>query len=161
MNRQHSADPRQPIAISGYKADNLGDMLDELRMLLPSAQVLTAFLISLPFIPGFAKIVQSEKRVFIATFLCSVVSLMLLSAPATQHRLMWPLKDRVAFKRFASYDMLVGGATLSLALILGTNLVISEVLGANAGILVAAFAALHRLDLVGCSPSMVERCGRM
>lgn len=136
------ARPWQPNSGGGHNVDDLSDTLDELRILLPSAQLLAAFLITLPFIPGFSKIVHFEKWVFIGTFLCSVASLVLLSAPAMQHRLMRSLKDRVAFKRFASLEILAGGAMLSLALILGTNLVISEVFGASAGIVVAASMAL-------------------
>lgn len=142
MGYEKDAQPRQSNAGGGHDVDDLSDLLDELRILLPSAQLLTTFLITLPFIPGFSKIVHFEKWVFIATFLCSVASLVLLSAPATQHRLMWPLKDRVAFKRFASLEILAGGAMLSLALILGTNLVISEVFGANAGIVAAGSMGL-------------------
>lgn len=141
MRYEKDAQPRQLNAGDGYNADDLSDMLGELRVLLPSAQLLTTFLVTLPFIPGFSKIVHFEKWVFIATFLCSLASLVLLSAPATQHRLMWPLKDRVAFKRFASMEILTGAAILTLALILGTNLVISEVFGPQAGIIAAASIA--------------------
>lgn len=129
-------------APSGYNIDDLSDMLEEFRLLLQSAQLLTAFLITLPFMPGFGKLDQSERWLFIATFLCSVASLVLFSAPATQHRIMWPLRDRVAFKRFASYEMLAGAVMLSFALMLGTTLVISEVVGAGAGVVVAGFTAL-------------------
>jgi hypothetical protein len=54
---------------------------------------------------------------------------------------MWPLKDRVAFKRFASFEMLGGAVLLSFALVLGVNLVVSEVFGMNAGIVVAVLIA--------------------
>ena len=64
---------------------DLSDLLSELRILLPGAQMLTAFLIILPFNGGFAKIVQAEKIVFLATFFLSMTSLVLLSAPAIQH----------------------------------------------------------------------------
>ena len=60
-------------------------MLGELRVLLPSAQLLSAFLITVPFNSGFANIVASEKTVFLATFTLSILSLVLLSAPAVQH----------------------------------------------------------------------------
>ena len=129
----------QPVMVNGVGKPGEGC---HDSFLLPTSQLLTAFLITLPFIPGFAKLGQSEKGVFIATFLCAVASLVLFSAPATQHRIMWPLRDRVAFKRFASYEMLGGALMLTFALILGTNLVISEVFGARAGVIVAAVTAV-------------------
>lgn len=58
---------------------DLTDMLGELRVLLPSAQLLSAFLITVPFAPGFASAVAVEKHVFLATFVLSVTALVLFS----------------------------------------------------------------------------------
>ncbi|AYM76343.1 hypothetical protein JAB5_08260 [Janthinobacterium sp. HH103] len=113
---------------------DLSDLLSELRILLPGAQMLTAFLIILPFNGGFAKIVQTEKVVFLLTFFLSMTSLVLLSAPAIQHRVMRPLQDRERFKRVADRIMMCGAFSLALAFILGTNLVMSEVFGHLPGI---------------------------
>ncbi|HWV34267.1 MAG TPA: DUF6328 family protein [Thermomicrobiales bacterium] len=105
---------------------DLTDFLQELRVLLPGAQILTAFLVILPFNSGFDRIQQEEKWVFVATFFCSIVSLVLFTAPAAQHRLERPLRDRVAFKNRATKMAGIGLASLSLALILATYLVISS-----------------------------------
>ncbi|MGC5083434.1 DUF6328 family protein, partial [Escherichia coli] len=83
----------------------LSDLLNELRILLPAAQLLTAFLITLPFNSGFSQIVESEKWIFLATFCCSLTSLVLFAAPAVQHRLLRPLRDRSRFKTLASRQM--------------------------------------------------------
>lgn len=61
---------------------DLSDMLGELRVLLPTSQLLSAFLIAVPFAPGFRSIVQTEKHVFLATFLMSMASLVLCKRPA-------------------------------------------------------------------------------
>lgn len=92
--------PKQRDLEAGRRLDgnsqdgDLSDMLSELHFLLPGAQLLTAFLITVPFSTGFSKIKQTERRIFLATFICSITSLVLLSAPAVQHRLMRPLLDR-------------------------------------------------------------------
>lgn len=112
---------------------DLTDMLGELRVLLPTAQLLSAFLIAVPFAPGFRSIVQAEKNVFLATFMLSVASLVLFTAPAVQHRLMRPLRQRASFKARASRQMLVGAALLAAALVLATQFVLSEVLGHAVG----------------------------
>ena len=112
---------------------DFSDMLSELRILLPGAQMLTAFLIILPFNGGFRHVVQAEKYVFLATFFFALSSLILLSAPAIQHRLMRPLNDRARFKRVATRQIVAGSLTLAFALVLGTNLVISEVFGGTVG----------------------------
>jgi hypothetical protein len=121
---------------------DFSDMLSEMRILLPGAQMLSAFLIILPFNGGFAKIVHMEKLLFLATFLFALASLVLLSAPAIQHRLLRPLKDRARFKRIASRQIVAGAFALAIALVLGTDLVISEVFGATIGLLVAALMGL-------------------
>ena len=117
---------------------DLTDMLGELRVLLPTAQLLSAFLIAVPFAPGFKSIVQAEKNVFLATFMLSVAALVLFTAPAVQHRLMRPLQRRADFKARASRQMLVGAALLAIALVLATQFVLSEVLGHTVGNVAAA-----------------------
>ncbi len=114
---------------------DFSDMLSEMRILLPGAQMLSAFLIVLPFNGGFRQIVQTEKYVFLATFFFALASLILLSAPAVQHRIMRPLKDRERFKTFATRQIVAGAFALGIALVLGTNLVISEVFGATVGLI--------------------------
>ncbi len=125
--------------------NDMSEMLQELRILLQGAQVLTAFLVVLPFSAGFAAIADAEKWVYAVTFLSSLTSLILFSAPAVHHRLERPLQDRIAFKDFASRMMVVGLAPLSLALVLATQLVTSEVVGewpaAGLAALMAAFLA--------------------
>lgn len=116
---------------------DFSDMLSEMRILLPGAQMLTAFLIILPFNGGFRHIVQSEKYVFIATLVFSLTSLILLSAPAVQHRVMRPLLDRERFKQYATRQIVAGSFALGIALVLGTNLVVSEVFGNAVGLTAA------------------------
>lgn len=120
---------------------DLTDMLSELRVLLPTAQLLSAFLITVPFASGFAAIVSAEKGVFLATFLLSVASLVLLSAPAVQHRVIRPLVNRTCFKALATRQIVLGSATLAMALVLATQLVLSAVLGHVVGNVAAGLIA--------------------
>lgn len=120
---------------------DFSDMLSEMRILLPGAQMLSAFLIILPFNTGFAHIDHTEKLLFLATFFLALTSLVLLSAPAVQHRLMRPLKDRARFKRVATKQIVAGSFALAIALVLGTDLVISEVFGSTVGMVMAGIMA--------------------
>jgi hypothetical protein len=111
--------------------------------------VLTAFLIILPFQQGFPTIQPNERWVYLATFVCSVSSLVLFSAPAAQHRLERPLlslPERVRFKVAATRFAVAGLIPFSLALPLATHLVVAEVLGATAALATAAVVAV----LIGC-----------
>lgn len=122
--------------------DDLNDMLQELRILLQGAQVLTAFLIILPFNQGFDKIDDFEKWIYLATFLCSVSALILFSAPAAMHRLARPLINRTLFKNFATRMIIIGLIPLSLALILSTQLVVAQVFGIWQGTVAAGVVGL-------------------
>nr|WP_315253432.1 DUF6328 family protein [uncultured Duganella sp.] len=136
---------------------DFSDMLSEMRILLPGAQMLSAFLVILPFNEGFAKIVHMEKLLFLATFFFALASLVLLSAPAIQHRMMRPLRDRVRFKRIATRQIVAGAFALAIALVLGTDLVISEVFGATVGLAVAAVMAVLILIVWWVMPVYLKR----
>ncbi|TXI24877.1 MAG: hypothetical protein E6Q67_01955 [Roseateles sp.] len=126
----------QPTAEDGDS--DAEDVLGELRVLLPMAQLLTAFLIAVPFAPGFANTVRTEKHVFLATFMLSVASLVLLTGPAVQHRLMRLLGHRGGFRKQVNRQILLGAALLAAALVLATRFVLSEVLGHQVGNIAAA-----------------------
>ncbi|MCP4031037.1 MULTISPECIES: DUF6328 family protein [Herbaspirillum] len=130
MTSSHTEEDREDFEGDG----DLSDLLNELRVLLPAAQLLTAFLITLPFNSGFSQIVESEKWIFLATFCCSLTSLVLFAAPAVQHRILRPLRDRSRFKTLASRQMLCGAVSLSFALVLASNLVVSQVFGHLRGV---------------------------
>ncbi len=98
--------------------EDLTELLQELRVLLPGTQTLTAFLIILPFNTGFAEITGLEKVVYAITFVCSLISLVFFTAPAAQHRLQRPLRDRPGFKELATRLIVIGLIPLSIALIL-------------------------------------------
>jgi Na+/glutamate symporter len=134
----------EPLASASETSEDrsLNDMLQELRILLQGAQVLTAFLIVLPFNQVFDKIHDFEKWVYTATFLCSITSLVFFSAPAAHHRLARPLVDRVLFKTFSTRMIVAGLVFLSFALILVTQLVVSQVIGPIVSIFVTAFVSL-------------------
>lgn len=139
MKDQEASPHPDDMALGAEHSDgDLSDLLQELRVLLPGIQTLTAFLIILPFSQGFSKIGQKEQWIYLAMFVCSIGSLVLFTAPAAQHRLEQPLRDRVRFKRDATRLIIIGLMPLSLALILATHLVVTEVGGSRPGIIITS-----------------------
>jgi hypothetical protein len=136
---------------------DFSDMLSELRILLPGAQMLTAFLIILPFSGGARQVVQGDRIVFLATFFFALISLVLLSAPAIQHRLMRPLNNRARFKRVATRQIVAGSFSLAFAFILGTKMVINEVFGAMASSIASAAMAMLILCVWCLLPMYLKR----
>ncbi len=141
-----------------HEDGDLSDLLGELRVLLPTAQLLTAFLITVPFMPRFADIAAIEREVFLATFMLSISGLALLSAPAVQHRLMRPLVNRVRFKQRASKQILVGCAAISLALVLAAQFVLTVAMDSPlAGTVAAAGVAVLLLVFWWVLPGAWQR----
>jgi hypothetical protein len=138
-DRQLQRERRAPDSPSSGtdRSGGLESLLQELRVLLQGVQVLTGFLIVLPFYQAFAKIERTEQWVYLVTFACSLSSLILFSAPAAQHRLNWPLHDRARFHALATRVIIIGLVPFSLALILGTQLVVSQVFGGLPSLLAA------------------------
>lgn len=120
---------------------DFSDLLQELRVLLQGVQVLTGFLIVLPFSEGFARVSDNAKIVYLVMFLCVLSSLVLFSAPAAQHRLLTPLHDRVRFKHHATRLIILGLIPLSISMVLAAQFVVNEVLGELVANIVAAVVA--------------------
>lgn len=121
---------------------DFGDLLQEIRILLNGVEVLTGFLIVLPFSEGFHRIAGTGRWVYLATFLCALTAVILFAAPAAQHRLMRPLPDRVKFKKFATRLIVAGLVPFSVCLILCTQLVAEQVVGTQGARWVTGFATL-------------------
>jgi hypothetical protein len=122
--------------------EDLSDLLNEIRLLLPGTLLLVAFLIALPFNSGYTRVSHFDNAVYVALFLCATLSLLLFAAPAAQHRLMSPLRDRAAFKRWVNRQVIIGLMPLSAAITLAAYLVISHVLSTLAAAIVAGIVGL-------------------
>lgn len=102
----------------------LGELLNELRVALPGVQVLFGFLLTVPFQQRF--IVDAfERGVYYATLVACAISVVLLVAPAAQHRLLFRKPDKepmlLRFNRYAIAGLLFLGLALSGALLLVTS----------------------------------------
>ena len=75
------------------------ELLEELRTLIPGAQVLLAFLLTVPFAARFAEVDQLGKAVFSVSLIASTAAVVLFFAPAAYHRLA-DRTDRVGRLRY-------------------------------------------------------------
>jgi hypothetical protein len=103
----------------------LSELLNELRISLPGVQVLFAFLLTVPFQQNFQRVNQFQRNVYHATLLMSALSIVLLVAPAAQHRLLFRKQDKepmlFRFNKYAIAGQLCLGAALTGALLLVTS----------------------------------------
>ncbi|MBI3225270.1 MAG: hypothetical protein HYZ39_09455 [Mycolicibacterium cosmeticum] len=68
---------------------NWACLLQELRVVLTGVQLLTGFLLTLPFQQRFAVLDDDMRRLYLATVACSIAATLLLTAPVSTHRMVF------------------------------------------------------------------------
>lgn len=126
---------------------NWGDLLQELRVVQTGVQLLTGFLLTLPFQTRFEKLTSSETNTYLCTLAASVIATGLLIAPVSVHRLLFRQHAREVMVGAAHRLALAGISFLGLAVV-GVVLLIFEVVGdRTSGAVAAGCAALLLLLL--------------
>src|SRR5436190_4632949 len=95
---------------------NLGEILSELRVALPGVQVLFAFLLVAPFNQRFGTVSEFERRLYLATLLCTLLASILLIAPTLVHRLQFGRGQKGAVVQAANRLTIAGLCTFALAM---------------------------------------------
>jgi len=118
------------------------ELLTELRVVLPGAQVLLAFLLTVPFAARFGGISRAQRVSFFASLLFTATGTVLLMAPSIYHRLRWGRGGKSDVIRVGHWLFLVGTGCVALGLLAGLLLVSDVVYGVlAAGIATTAVAA--------------------
>ncbi|NUP08349.1 MAG: hypothetical protein HOW73_20050 [Polyangiaceae bacterium] len=128
------------MADSSHSVD-LGELLEETRILLPGCEILVAFLISLPFSSRFESLSNVQRIVYLLTFANALAGLVCFLTPAAYHRLARPIHDRTRFKVFANRFLIAGVIPLSFSLTLATFLVTSLAFSWLVAVIAASVAA--------------------
>lgn len=110
----------------------LGEMLQELRVALPGVQVLFAFLLTIPFTNGYAKLDAAERRLYFAAVLATALSSLFLIAPAANHRLLFREGTKERLLRAANRVVIAGFVLLAVGMGLALYLVAWVVYGVPA-----------------------------
>ncbi|HVS84659.1 MAG TPA: DUF6328 family protein [Gaiellaceae bacterium] len=114
------------------------ELLNELRVVLPGVTVLFAFLLAVPFAKGWARVTSFQRDVFLVTLLSTVVSVGLLTAPSSYHRLRFRAEDKERLVRTGGRLAIAGIAAFGVALEAALLLVIDYVLSLGAAIAATA-----------------------
>jgi hypothetical protein len=121
------------------------ELLNELRVVLPGVTVLLAFLLAVPFAKGWAKVTDFQRDVFVVAFLATAVSVALLTAPSSYHRIRFRHGDKEHMVRVGNRLSIAGIGAFAVSLEAVVLLVLDYVLSLTAGI--AAVAALFAVVL--------------
>lgn len=94
---------------------NWADLLQELRVMQTGVQLLTAFLLALPFQQRFTELDDRQVDVFVVVVLLSATATGLLVAPVSMHRHLFGKRRKDDLVRWAHRLSLAGLAALGMA----------------------------------------------
>lgn len=119
---------------------NWNNLLQELRVVQTGVQLLTGFLLTLPFQQRFDVLGPHLRLVYLATVGCSVCATVLLIAPVGMHRLLFRRHRLQALVSAAHRCAFAGLALLGLSLTGMTLIIFAAVAGDRAGLVAGACA---------------------
>lgn len=118
-----------------------GELLQELRSLIPGAEVLFGFLLAIRFTGEFGKLDDTERYVYYATLLSTALALVLYLAPAVYHRVRFREGDKEFLLDKANREALAGSVATALALT-GALFLVTELVFGRVEAVVASLAFL-------------------
>jgi len=121
---------------------NLAELLQELRVMQTGVQILTGFLLTVPFTERFGTLTETQQRLYLAILVAAVLTTLVIVAPVCYHRLLFRQGQRewiVAAAQRCALAGLAGMAAVSAAVVL---LVFDIVVGTVAALTAAAAVAL-------------------
>ena len=126
---------------------NWSSLLQELRVTQTGVQLLTGFLLTLPFQQRFDRLDDLMRAVYAATVACSLAATIALVAPVAMHRLLFRQRRLKVLVSAAHRLAMAGLVLLGLALVGVTVVITDMVYGRDAaftggGIALVAFLAL-------------------
>ena len=121
---------------------NWADLLQELRVLQTGVQLLTGFLLTLPFQNRFAELTAFQEFIYLATVALAVGSIGFLIAPVSLHRILFRRHARHVMVAMTHRLAVIGIALLSVAITGVVLLIFDVVAGRTVGVLAATGAAV-------------------
>lgn len=113
------------------------ELLNEVRVALPGAQVLFAFLLVLPFQAAFHQLTDVQKDIYAGALLSSAAAIGLLIAPSSYHRINFRRPMKEVMIRWANGLLIAGMGFMALGITLSVALVLDVVLGALPAVLLS------------------------
>jgi hypothetical protein len=121
---------------------NWGEMLQELRVTQTGTQILTGFLLTIPFQQRFADLDGTQRAIYLVLVAFAVLATILALAPVSLHRALFRQGAKPQIVRIT--NRLLIGALIAVAItLIGTSLLIFDVVvGPEAGIVAGAITAV-------------------
>jgi len=106
------------------------ELLHEIRVLLPGAEVVFGFLLPAPFAARFEDVTRLERSAYCTAFAANAVAIILLVTPAAFHRIRFRQRDKEFLLRLANRLMVLAlllmAVSLTSVVLLVTSYLYSE-----------------------------------
>lgn len=139
---QAGSPPRQGSERNETRAErmdrNWNELLQELRVVQTGVQVLSGFLLTLPFQQRFARLDAFERSTFVTAVVLAALTTALLVAPVSSHRLLFRKHEKDVLVDTSNRLAKAGLTSLALTMAAVILLVMDVVVGRRAGFLAAA-----------------------
>ncbi|MGQ7295954.1 DUF6328 family protein [Quadrisphaera sp. KR29] len=133
------------------------ELLQELRVVQTGVQVLTGFLLTLPFQPRFAQAPTWQVVVYLVAVGLAVLATALFAAPVSVHRAVFRRRARAELVLVGHRCAVAGLACLAGALAAVVLLVVAVLLGGAAGLVAGGAAVVVFALLWGLVPLTLRR----
>jgi len=121
---------------------NWNELVQELRVTQTGVQILTAFLLTVPFQQRFVELTDLQRNVYLATVSLAVIATGLIIAPVSFHRLVLRRQQKAWLVRAGHHSAHLGLICLALALVGAVWLVFDFVAGRTASLVVMVTATI-------------------
>ncbi len=119
---------------------NWASLLQELRVVQTGVQLLTGFLLIMPFQPRFDLLDAAMRALYLATVACAVGSTVLLIAPVAMHRILFR-QHRLRILVSGAHRCAYAGLLLLGLAMTGVTVLIFDVVAGTAGAIIAGAGA--------------------
>ncbi|ADP84507.1 DUF6328 family protein [Pseudofrankia inefficax] len=135
---------------------NWGEILQELRVVQTGVQLITAFLLALPFQSRFATLTRSQQSLYLAVVSLSILATGLLVTPVGLHRAMFRKKEKETLVIVANRLAQAGLAVFAVAVAGVAALIFDVTQGRTAGAVAGGVTLLLLGTLWAGVPAMIR-----
>ncbi|TQL69842.1 hypothetical protein FB381_3761 [Nocardioides albertanoniae] len=136
---------------------NWNELLQELRVLQTGVQILTGFLLTVPFSPRFPDLDDRQKTIYLIVLVGSVITTCLIIAPVSFHRMLFRRRQRPWLVKASHACARAGLACFALVSALVVLLVFDVVVSFGVGVVVAVVVLVLFISLWVGLPLVSER----
>jgi Family of unknown function (DUF6328) len=121
---------------------NWSELLQELRVTQTGVQILSGFLLTLPFQQRLTTLTDAQRTVFLVAISLATLATCLLVAPVSSHRLLFHKHEKDVLVRAADLLAKAGLAAFALTVVTVLLLIFSVVMEFSASLLAATLASM-------------------